>query len=280
VLNAKLLVTAEVTHPGGVYLVVGDGRRHLLFAGAQRGRWSADGQLIARLQPGGHFDSYGGQSTKLVSSRPDGSGRDVFTLRSRGTGSPYSVDSFEWVPGGHRIAVGAVVSDGEEPPHTLFVAQRDGSDMTQPTWSCSLVASPSFSPDAQQLAYACGDELRIARANGSASRPARHVPPFEVSISPAGVLRWRPDGHQIAIGLSDEHQNPSIQLLGVHGAHTTRPTRTLPGAEDLTWSPDSRYYAYALSDDHHGGVVIARASDGTIIRRITLPGAYTVDWQP
>lgn len=80
--------------------------------------------------------------------------------------------------------------------------------------------------------------MRIAREDGSAPRALRGLWPADRTLSPEAVLRWRPGGQQLAIGLWDESQAPSVQLasVGTVRVKLLRPI-ALPSASSVDWRP-------------------------------------------
>ncbi|WP_354697304.1 hypothetical protein DSM112329_02927 [Paraconexibacter sp. AEG42_29] len=285
--NAELLVSAARADPDNpdvtysrVELVGADGRRRTVFRGGWGARWSPDGRLVARYERGGHANSYGGYSTKLVSSRLDGSGRKLFKLPRR-RGSPLSVEGFSWFPDSLRLAVNAVVSDGEEPPRTVLVGDRDGSDRSTLRLPCREASSVSVSPDGKRIAYGCGAAALIASArDDTPPSVVRDASRSELTLSRAATLAWRPDGRQIAVDLEDQGQRARIILARTgSGSRVSSPPVTVRQAEDLSWSPSGRYVAYVPSEDADA-VLIAQTADGKVIRRLPLAGAGSVSWRP
>ena len=269
--RADLLVTAH----DGVYRVRGDGTKRLLFRVADRAAWSPDGRRIARLEPTGRKNAYGGPIAQLVTSRPDG--RDRVRFRLPAFTSPLEVVDFSWSRDG-RMAVAARGTAGEEPPHRLYVARPDGSERQEPS-RCRDISAPAWAPDGRQIAFLCrGQRVEIVRTDGSGRRRLYDSEAQPAPVSPGFVARllWRPDGRLLALNTqSTDAKVQTVSFLGVQGGRL----RVGPRANDLSWSADGRLYAYSTSTGR-AGIVIARAADNRTLRFIALRGAGALRWRP
>lgn len=270
--RADLLVSAD----GGVYRARGDHRPRLLFKDAERARWSRDGRLIARQEPGPDPSDYAGQIPELIISRPDGTRRTRLRV-PRDYLQRYRIDDFAWGPA-QRLVLEATVAGGEEPPSRLFIT-GPGAREPRELVRCRETATPAWSPDGRSIAYLCADErVEIIRPDGRGRRVVRPAEvPGSVAVggTPGARATWRPDGHRLALdGLQISDSEERIVLLDPRNGHLA----SGPAASSLSWSPDGKRIAYTPLSGR--GIVVADATTGRPLRRIALKGAYDVDWRP
>jgi hypothetical protein len=138
-------------------------------------------------------------------------------------------------------------------------------------------ASPTFSPDGKQVAFARSFEIagRWERAGGIWTAPSAGGPLRRIAKS-GNCPSWSPDGTHIAYG-----DRTGIRLVGPEGGRTTlllraaKGTLVCPGA----WSPDSRSIALPADD----GRLVAVAVPSGRVRTLTTPAQGTVtgfSWSP
>jgi Tol biopolymer transport system component/predicted Ser/Thr protein kinase len=100
----------------------------------------------------------------------------------------------------------------------------------------------SWSPNGEQIVYARGNELYVAKRDGSESRRL-------VTLTvPAGWLRWSPDGKVLRFTLGEEKTgSQSIWEVASDGSHLrpVLPGWSNPPAECCgNWTPDGRYFVF------------------------------------
>jgi serine/threonine protein kinase/Tol biopolymer transport system component len=105
-----------------------------------------------------------------------------------------------------------------------------------------LAHDASWSPNGQQIVYARGTELYLAKANGSESRR------LVTLAGPAGWLRWSPDGRVVRFTVEDSKTN-SLSLWEVAsdgtGLRPLLPDWSRPPAECCgSWTPDGNYFVF------------------------------------
>lgn len=111
-----------------------------------------------------------------------------------------------------------------------------------------LAHDATWMPDGQRILYASGDDLYIARDNGSESRKFATLP------GRAFWLRWSPDGRRLRLTLlnSETHTSALWELAGDGShAHVLLPSWTpAPAAECCgSWTDDGRYYVFQSARD-------------------------------
>ncbi len=165
-----------------------------------------------------------------------------------------------------KIVFARKTKDGKE----LFLADYDGANEKQLTFTNSINLSPFFAPDKDEIyftSYMRGDPqlfkvntknleiVQIAKFEGIAAAPA---------VSP--------DGDKIACVLSRDG-NSEIYVLDLNGRIIKRLTRHRAIDTAPTWSPDGRMIAFS-SDRTGSPQIYLMDSDGLNVRRLTFQGGY------
>ncbi len=144
----------------------------------------------------------------------------------------------------------------------LLVANFTGSETDAPLWVLSIPAGTprrlgnlighdgTWSPDGKRLAYANGNHLNVARANGSGSHTLVTAP------SPPLWIRWSPDGKVLRFTLADRslaalllpHASASsLWEISADGKdfHRLLQGWNNPPAECCgNWTPDGKYFVF------------------------------------
>ena len=112
---------------------------------------------------------------------------------------------------------------------------------------------PQWSPDGRKLAYWTGNELYVAKADGTEPRKILTVP------GNTFWLRWSPDGTRFRFSAFLKDRSPSVILeVSADGSnlHQFLPDWIKPpeGAASGGWTPDGRYYLYHLVGGESNGV--------------------------
>jgi len=194
--------------------------------------WSPDGSRIAfASNRDGKFDIFvmntdGSSQTRLI-NKPD-------TVNT----APV------WSPDGARIMF--VATKTEDEFSQLFVANSDGSQLTQLTTTPRHDLSPMWSPDGSRIVFASdrtgNTEVFVMNADGS--EQTRLTRTDGSSFAPA----WSPDGKRIAF-ISTRNDAATIYVMNGDGSNQTPITddNALSDLEpDLTlvWSPDGQSFVF------------------------------------
>jgi predicted Ser/Thr protein kinase len=137
-------------------------------------------------------------------------------------------------------------------------------------------ASPSWSPEGQQIAFTRGGEIWTMAVNGSAAHPI--TDPIGAS-APA----WSPDGHWIAFAAT---QDGDSDIYTVHPDGSDLHAVTANSARDLApqWSPDQATIAYVSDAAEPGHLQLTVVNDtgaaGTVPLRESRVTAAAPIWSP
>jgi Tol biopolymer transport system component/DNA-binding winged helix-turn-helix (wHTH) protein len=106
-----------------------------------------------------------------------------------------------------------------------------------------LAHDATWMPDGQRILYASGDDLYIARDNGTESRKLATLP------GRAFWLRWSPDGARLRLTLLNaETHTSALWEIGADGsgAHVLLPNWDVSSAAECcgSWTDDGRYYVF------------------------------------
>lgn len=175
------------------------------------------------------------------------------------------------------VGIGSISPDGSK----LLAREMGGlSDAPVPLWALpTLGGSPvrlgntlgsggGWSPDEQKLAYASGETLYLANADGSESHKLASLPgllAINANVSTAPV--WSPDGQKIAISVFDlKTQVIHLWELSEDG---TNLHRMFPNWHESAgeccgnWTPDGRYFVFASQ-----GQIWARRETNSIFHKV------------
>lgn len=128
-------------------------------------------------------------------------------------------------------------ASGQMPVNDIYVANEDGSGVTNLTNNSANDAYPSWSPDGSQIAFVSdrnsGDgttNLYLMDADGS------DVTPLPAISGDQGWTAWSPDGSKLAFSTG----NSSISVLNLNTGDIT----ALASGWHPNWSPDGSTIAY------------------------------------
>jgi Tol biopolymer transport system component/DNA-binding winged helix-turn-helix (wHTH) protein len=116
-----------------------------------------------------------------------------------------------------------------------------------------LAHDAAWMPDGQHILYATGNDLYIARDNGSESRKLATLP------GRAFWLRWSPDGGRLRVTLlNSETHTSTLWQVGSdgNGAHLLLDNwNSSPAAECCgSWTDDGRYYVFQSARDGNSNI--------------------------
>jgi Tol biopolymer transport system component/DNA-binding winged helix-turn-helix (wHTH) protein len=205
------------------------------------------------------------------------SGGEVVRLPA-GFGGAIRVRVLDISPDRSQLLVGAWSSFGqlEVPLWVLHLpdgfAQRLGD---------LIAISATWSPDGQTIAYSKGQDLFIAKADGSGSRrlvtlPGLTLPRFIDSP------RWSPDARVLRFTVFKDHRG-SLWEVSATGTnlHPLFAAGNTPRGNDLTdeccgaWTPDGKYFVYNSIRDGVATISSFRESHGLFRRTRSAPVQLT-----
>jgi TolB protein len=249
----------------------------------------------------------GGDESRIVLMKPDGSRRRVLAPAEFGVQSP------AWRPDGRAVAF---VSSRRGNPG-IFLVDVDGRRVER------LVArgrtargDPAFSADGRFIAYFRGNDILVARADGSSprvlfrdgrqnteptwapdgtriafvrntrvavvsvrTRRARLLSPGdEWAMSPA----WAPNGRSIAFVRTPVNSDRGrLAVMRPDGSGLRNLAPHLQDVVDLAWSPDSRWLVFTRRISPDSELFRLRLSDGAV-RKVTRNSISDYDsaWGP
>lgn len=233
-----------------------------LHAAVQPVVWSPDGSRLALVGLG---SVEGSSYLTLYTVKPDGSAvvriGDFSNYRFGHlySDSNYSTSSqMAWSPDGSRLAfVGVETNTEGDKRYGGYIVQPDGSGLTEVTPSGYGAAEIAWSPDSAWLALTNGQDVSVARPDGSGMR--------QVASGQGGPLVWTPDGEELLIGGLQYAVRPDGSGLRewVSGG--------VPEVAQTAWSPDGSRLA-VLTVGQYGLRLYTLARDGTD-RRLLARGS-------
>ena len=123
--------------------------------------------------------------------------------------------------------------------------------------------SAAWSPDGKRIAYSKGNEIFLAKSDGS--EPRRLL----ITAGMSGDLRWSPDGTILRFTLNDpQTNNRSLWQASTDGSnlHPLLPGWNNPPNECCgNWTPDGRYFVFQAVREGTANVW-ARREDGGLFR--------------
>jgi serine/threonine protein kinase/Tol biopolymer transport system component len=214
--------------------------------------------------------------TRLYFITPTKTGWTVAEVSAAG-GEPVAVPSHlestglsDISPNGSELLIGELGTPGTEGP--LYILPLPPG---LPRRLGDIVAhDASWSPDGEQIVYARGNELYVAKRDGRDSRRL-------VSLAgPAEWPRWSPDGSLLRFTLNDlKAGTQAIWEIASDGTHL-KPV--LPGWSDPpaqccgNWSPDGRYFVFVSQHVPNAiNLYVLEEKSGFLHRRNSKPTQLT-----
>jgi serine/threonine protein kinase/Tol biopolymer transport system component len=184
-----------------------------------------------------------------------------------------------------NVSIGDISSDRSQ----LLVGTIEGSQPGAQVWSVPLPSgSPrrigevagsgaAWSPEGEQLAYANGANLYLAKADGTQPRILATVP-----TSPHGsldYLRFSPDGSRLRFTVTETQRNTSalweIRRDG-SGLHPLLPGWHDPASECCgEWTRDGRYFTFVSTGDSSSNIFAVPEQNGFFHRNALKPVQLT-----
>ena len=169
-----------------------------------------------------------------------------------------------------QIAYVTTSGNPDNKTYTLLVADSDGYNPQTILTSKEPLMSPSWSPDASQLAYV-SFENKTAQIYVQELRTGtrRKLASFKgINGAPA----WSPDGRTLAVTLSRDG-NPEIYTMDLKSNTLKRITNSAGIDTEPVWTPDGG--SIIFTSDRGGSAQLYRVpASGGQARRITFEGNY------
>ena len=232
-----------VTTERGTYIVRPDGRQlRGPIAGLLGFDWSPDGAHLGVVTS--HCDRIFSVAT------PDsGSTKEIASF----PGLSGFIGGFEWAPDSQRLLAGI-----SEPSGATRVFMVNASGHGEPI---ELLQSAFFawSPDATEIAYIDGSELKLMDVSDRETRTL--VADATAGPNPSwSPPVWSPDGKQIAFPVSTGQLYTDLAVMNVDGSGRN----VLAAGASPTWTADGQLLVFIRTDEAGRSSVVARASDGSV----------------
>lgn len=169
-----------------------------------------------------------------------------------------------------RVAYILVQRQAKKTKYSLEVADMDGHHPQSLLVSFEPIMSPSWSPDAQQIAYVSFENKRPQIYIVSVATGKRRLVTNFGGIN--GAPAWSPDGKHLAVVLS---KNGSPNLYSIDLASGALKQLTFGKSIDTepSYSPDGRYLLFTSGRGGAPQIYRLSLSDGQI-ERLTFEGNY------
>ncbi len=169
-----------------------------------------------------------------------------------------------------QVAYVTASGSGNNKTYTLMVADSDGYNPQTILTSQQPLMSPSWSPDAHQVAYVSFENKAAqiyVQEIGTGTR--RKIASFKgINGAPA----WSPDGRRLALTLSRDG-NPEIYVMDINGGNLRRLTNDAAIDTEPAWTPDGR--SIVFTSDRGGSPQLYRMpASGGGAQRLTFDGNY------
>ncbi len=169
-----------------------------------------------------------------------------------------------------RIAYVTASGTGKNKQYELQVADSDGFGPQTVVRSREPLMSPTWSPDAQRIAYVSFEKRRAEIYVQDMNTGKRSQVAAFAGIN--GAPSWSPDGTRLALTLSRDG-NPEIYILRISDGNLQRLTQSPAIDTEPVWSPDGR--SLVFTSDRGGGPQLYQVPvTGGAAKRLTFEGSY------
>jgi TolB protein len=180
-----------------------------------------------------------------------------------------------------KIAYSHLDPDGD---WSLWLMDPDGSDPACLLDTPAADMAPAWSPDGRRLAFNSGDDVVIARADGSDVR----VLLAGGEGKSFGEPEWSTDGKAILLtGTHDGREEPDIMVVDTTGRNLQTLIRSgdrFAFVGEPKWSPDGRDVLFLANDPGGWRDLYLMASDGSHVRPLLRRGfeldGSGIGWSP
>ena len=179
-----------------------------------------------------------------------------------------------WSPDAKHIAFGILNKGTQNNPlysFNIHVMNADGTN------ALDIVPNEndngfyfSWSPNSQQIAFACGDENILCIVNVDGKNLQKISAPHNTKVRD---MAWSPDGNQIVFSVfAKDFQNAELYLVNADGSSLHRLLKTVVHSYDnLVWSPDGSKIAFRSDEPPRGiGEIYVIKPDGSDLRDLSL----------
>lgn len=169
-----------------------------------------------------------------------------------------------------KVAYVSVAQTGNRQNFRLIKADADGERAQMILESPEPILSPSWSPDARQLAYVSFEERRPAIYRQVIATGERQKLTSFPGLN--GAPSWSPDGRRLAMVLSKDG-NPEIYMMDLATRQLTRLTNHFAIDTEPAWMPDGR--SIVFTSDRGGKPHIYQVDVTSLqLKRLTFEGSY------
>lgn len=169
-----------------------------------------------------------------------------------------------------KVAYVSVSQTGNRQNFRLIKADADGERAQMILESPEPILSPSWSPDARQLAYVSFEERRPAIYRQVIATGERQKLTSFPGLN--GAPSWSPDGRRLAMVLSKDG-NPEIYMMDLATRQLTRLTNHFAIDTEPAWMPDGR--SIVFTSDRGGKPHIYQVDVTSLqLKRLTFEGSY------
>jgi TolB protein len=159
----------------------------------------------------------------------------------------------------------------------IWTMNADGSDKKEIVTGVDLNASPTFSPDASQIAFAgsaAGNtDIYVVNAAGGSLKRLTTTRALEASPD------WSHTGRQI-LYTSDIGGTPQIYVMDVEGVNPRRLTYAGNWNDEATWSPDGSKIAFACRNEGDFRVCVMEVGSGRTVEIAAEGAEGHPTWSP
>lgn len=169
-----------------------------------------------------------------------------------------------------RIAYILVQRNGDKTRYTLDVADVDGSNPQSLLVSTEPIMSPTWSPDAREIAYVSFEKKRAQIFTVSVETGKRRLLTDFTGIN--GAPSWSPDGKHLAVVLS-KGGTPKIYTVDMSSGQLTQLTFGDAIDTEPRYAPDGRSLLFTSGRGGSPQIYRLSLADGKI-SRVTYDGNY------